>query len=213
MAVTKTGIAPPRGPEAVVAALVEATEALCRDRPPGSVTVRQIAQDAGVNHGLVHHYFNSKTALVAATMSAVEVHVLELVAEVDNPIDAVATFFDAVCDRPTYPWLLSWMLLEGLDPDEFDVDFPLIEHLTEQIGTGSGSRDARLRTMALLAFVSGWAANQDFIALAAAVTPTERKRSRSWGRRKAIDIAFRTETESAEPPVCSRPAQGSQINN
>jgi AcrR family transcriptional regulator len=213
MAVTSTAIAPPRGPEAVVAALIEATEALCGVRPPGSITVRQIAQTAGVNHGLVHHYFDSKTALVAATMAAVEVHVLELVAEVDDPLDSVGTFFDVVCDRPTYPRLLSWMLLEGVDPDEFDVDFALIEHLTEKIGSGTGSTDARLRTMALLAFVSGWAANQDFLALAAAITPTERKRSRAWGRGRAIDIAFGTITDRGDPPVSSRPAQRSKIND
>ncbi|NDE60146.1 MAG: TetR family transcriptional regulator, partial [Acidimicrobiia bacterium] len=37
---------------------------------PHGATVREIARRAGVNHGLVHHYFGSKEGLLRAAMIA-----------------------------------------------------------------------------------------------------------------------------------------------
>jgi AcrR family transcriptional regulator len=55
----------PVGREAVMDALVEATSALIVEQGV-TVSVRDIAQRAGVNHGLVHTYFGSKDALITA---------------------------------------------------------------------------------------------------------------------------------------------------
>ena len=49
-----------RGPAAVREALVGAAMALLPDRAPSSVSGRELAERAGVNYGLVHHYFGSK---------------------------------------------------------------------------------------------------------------------------------------------------------
>ncbi len=59
-ATQETGQAIPRGPDAVRNALIEATAKLCGERSPALVSVRDIAAEAGVNHGQVHHYFGSK---------------------------------------------------------------------------------------------------------------------------------------------------------
>lgn len=47
-------------------ALMDATIALLARKSPAALTVRDIAAEAGVNHGLVHHYFGSKGELVRA---------------------------------------------------------------------------------------------------------------------------------------------------
>lgn len=57
-----------RGPEAVKARLLDAVAALLADRAPTEVTAKEIAADAGVNHGQIHHYFGSKEALIAAAV-------------------------------------------------------------------------------------------------------------------------------------------------
>lgn len=54
----------PHGPEQVRAALLDAAAKLFAEKGPGAVSVRQIASAAGVNHGLVHHYFGSKQELL-----------------------------------------------------------------------------------------------------------------------------------------------------
>ena len=58
-----------RGPDAVRARLLTAATELLAQRTPFDVTVRQIAERAGVNHGQIHHYFGSKDGLVAATIA------------------------------------------------------------------------------------------------------------------------------------------------
>ncbi len=55
----------PTGRAAVVDALVDAAARLIVDQGT-HVSVRQIATEAGVNHGLVHLYFGSKRQLLAA---------------------------------------------------------------------------------------------------------------------------------------------------
>jgi AcrR family transcriptional regulator len=54
----------PHGPEEVRAALLDAATRLFAEEGPKAVSVRQIAAAAGVNHGLVHHYFGSKQELL-----------------------------------------------------------------------------------------------------------------------------------------------------
>ncbi|MCK6524159.1 TetR/AcrR family transcriptional regulator [Myxococcota bacterium] len=53
------------------ARLRAAAAELLRDRPPAEVSVREIAQRAGVNHGLVHRLYGSKDALVLAVLRQV----------------------------------------------------------------------------------------------------------------------------------------------
>jgi AcrR family transcriptional regulator len=55
----------PAGRDAVMDALVDATGQLILERGV-TMSVRDIARRAGVNHGLVHTYFGSKEALLAA---------------------------------------------------------------------------------------------------------------------------------------------------
>ncbi len=70
----------PVGRDAVMAALVEATSALILEQGV-TMSVREIAQRAGVNHGLVHTYFGSKDALVTAAFGHI---VARAAAELDE---------------------------------------------------------------------------------------------------------------------------------
>ena len=62
----------PRVPADETRARLRAAAAeLFRERPPGEVSVREIAQRAGVNHGLVHRLYGGKDALVLAVLRQV----------------------------------------------------------------------------------------------------------------------------------------------
>jgi AcrR family transcriptional regulator len=54
--------------EAAEAALLDAAERLLIDVGYSGVTTRRIAEEAGVNHGLVHYYFGSIENLLARTL-------------------------------------------------------------------------------------------------------------------------------------------------
>lgn len=58
-----------RSRENVEAALIAAAADLLGEVGPRSVSVRMIAERAGVNHGLVHHYFGGKAELLRAAMT------------------------------------------------------------------------------------------------------------------------------------------------
>ncbi|MEM7097745.1 MAG: TetR/AcrR family transcriptional regulator [Pseudomonadota bacterium] len=57
-----------RGKEAVKSALIAAACELLADVGPKNMSVRNVAQKAGVNHGQVHHYFGGKQGLVEEAM-------------------------------------------------------------------------------------------------------------------------------------------------
>ncbi len=49
-------------------ALLDAAERLLRDHGYAGITTRRLAQEAGVNHGLVHYYFGSNENLLVAAL-------------------------------------------------------------------------------------------------------------------------------------------------
>ncbi len=50
--------------------LVDAAKRLLPDRAPSAITGRDLAAEAGVNYGLVHHYFGGKDGVLAAGFAA-----------------------------------------------------------------------------------------------------------------------------------------------
>lgn len=68
MATAEASHPTPHGPEEVRKALLAAASRLFAEKGPGAVSVREIAREAGVNHGLVHHYFGSKQELLHAVV-------------------------------------------------------------------------------------------------------------------------------------------------
>lgn len=57
-----------RGRDTVIAALVDATAAMLAEEGPARISLRGIADRAGVNKGQIHHYFGSKQALIEAAV-------------------------------------------------------------------------------------------------------------------------------------------------
>ena len=178
------------GPDAVRSALFAATESLCNASPPGSVTIGQIAEAADVDPKSVDRYFPSKDELLAATMFRVEEQFLRLIKGIEDPAEAIGRFFDELNDRPTYPRLLNWMLLEGMDPTEQLEGFPFLERLVSMIGAATRPSEGQFRTQALIAFMAGWATTHDFTCRAAGLDEDELQQCTDWGREQAVLIAL-----------------------
>src|SRR6056297_2857157 len=53
----------PQGRDEVVDAVLDAADRLFAEQGPGNVSLRAIAQQAGVNYGLVHRHFGTKDDL------------------------------------------------------------------------------------------------------------------------------------------------------
>lgn len=60
---------PTRGPDAVRRALIDAATSLMAVRSPRRVSGRELADHAGVNYGLIHHYFGTKDNVFAEAVA------------------------------------------------------------------------------------------------------------------------------------------------
>lgn len=60
---------PVRGPDAVRKSLIDSAVQLMAMRSPRQISGRELAKHAGVNYGLIHHYFGSKDAVFAEAVS------------------------------------------------------------------------------------------------------------------------------------------------
>lgn len=136
---------PSRGPEAVREALIEAATELFANN--GDASVRAVAQRAGVNHGLVHHYFGGKSGLRAAVLRRL---FAELSTKLDVPPGGSAGEVSRAAIRATEQdprgiRLLARALLDGDVPHELQTSFPVVERLI------ASSKISRSDTRAVLA--------------------------------------------------------------
>ena len=122
-----------RGPVAARAALVEAATELFAAK--GNASLREVAQRAGVNHGLVHHYLGGKRGLRTAVLdhlaSAFDTK-LELDADADMRTVAYAAI-RAVDSDDRYVKILARTLLDDALPDQLQTRFPFVSRLTATV--------------------------------------------------------------------------------
>ena len=125
----------PRGPDAVKRALVDACERLCAKRLPSSVTVRAVATEAHVTTGLVHHYFESKDALLVATTRAIAADVTAAaIAAIDDTSDigaGVRAAWRIVEERPAFRSIILWWTVEGRDVTALMGEHPFLQLLAQ----------------------------------------------------------------------------------
>src|SRR6266508_1210677 len=115
----------PHGEPAVRAALISAATVLFAARGPSAVPVREIAERAGVNHGLVHQYFGSKSGLVTAVLDDLAE---ETAAEIARHGGTAAIYAEGGATA-LHGRILAHLLLEGADPAALKSGFPTVEAL------------------------------------------------------------------------------------
>ena len=126
----------PRGREQVASAILESAGKLIAERGPGGVALREIADDAGVNFGLLYHYFGTKDELLAEVYARAAENAAGQLRRVDHFDDALSmlmTFGDGTTAR-----LVAWAVLEGENPAELFGASPALSVLAELL-----QRDAR----------------------------------------------------------------------
>ena len=115
-------------------ALIDAAAKLFADRGPPESSVRDVAEAAGVNHGLVHRHFGSKDGLLRAVMQ----HLADEVAGAMGPVDpdeglraALAAGMRSTEAGDRHWRILSRLLLDGVDPGELQGGYPTLSRLLE----------------------------------------------------------------------------------
>jgi AcrR family transcriptional regulator len=143
----------PQGAEQVRGALLRAARKRFAAEGPGT-SLRDIAADAQVNVGLIHHYFGNKADLLGAVMT-------DLVERAQRGAEPFATFdaalelllADASRGNPgsnDYVRIVAWLLLSGEDPRDYQKEFSL-PGVAELAG-----RERRGQLLLMLTTIFGW---------------------------------------------------------
>ncbi|HEX7840284.1 MAG TPA: helix-turn-helix domain-containing protein [Kofleriaceae bacterium] len=184
-----------RTPEDARAHILDAADRVFRDHLPDSVGLREIAEAAGVSHGLVTHYFATYDGLVAAVIArrldaartAAFAHLAQMTFAADEA-PLLAVLVDLLEDR-TLVRLLVWSFLTGRGADIVGPDGQfgrLIDGMTARlaaVGTPIPRERLELAAMVALATVTGWAVLGDTL-------------DRAFGRTAPVDLAvLRTELQ------------------
>lgn len=141
--------ASPKGRRETQLALQRTVAELSQTRSPGSISVKEIAEAAGVTAGLVHYYYKSKNDLIGATLVMLANDLLETV-EFDDPRLIAETFLDRLVAEPSFVRIVSWMILNRPSSTSAMTRFPLAERLGE---TMDNDDDKGVRIAAALSIV------------------------------------------------------------
>jgi AcrR family transcriptional regulator len=144
----------------VVEAVLDAARTLIAEQGPG-VALRDIAEHAGVNFGLIYQYVGTKDQLVRevyarAARSAAER--LTEAAHLDEALALLMTFGDGTTAR-----LVGWAALEGNRPGEPYRDSPALDVLAGFVvadaaegGRVVSTEDARVFAALAMVIALGW---------------------------------------------------------
>jgi AcrR family transcriptional regulator len=163
-----------RGREQTTAAILEAAEELFAEQGFSAVTVRAIAERAGVSHALVHRYLGSKAEIYRAVLVSHEDHILQ--AAPDDPDlleNATVMFRQALADNRRYLRLIAHSALHGLPYERTSGRFAATERLVELAETAAASAssaeraekdlDPRIAVAGAVALLLGWAATESWV--------------------------------------------------
>jgi AcrR family transcriptional regulator len=169
-----------RGREATTAAILDAAEELFAARGFNAVTVRAIAERAGVSHALVHRYLGSKGEVFRAVLSRKQGIILA--AAPDNP-DLLATtsliMREGLTNHRRYVRLLADSALHGLPYEQTPGRFAAVDRLVELAERAVASAppsegisedlDPRFVIACVTALFLGWAATESWVLPAAGI--------------------------------------------
>jgi AcrR family transcriptional regulator len=142
---TAETVSPPRRSLKARAALIAAAARLLPSRAPSAISGRELAAEAGVNYGLIHHYFGGKESVLSAGLVVLR-------------DDFLLTYGDAAELRlltTPHPYLQALVRSMADYPDsittggEFPVGSALVEAVASRLGTGP-TAEAKARVISMV---------------------------------------------------------------
>ena len=179
----------PRGREEVMAAILDGATRLFAARGPAAVSVRDIAAEAGVNHGLVHRHFGSKQAVLQAVFERAAHEMAAVAAGMSDSQEGMQQLFAASVEHETYWRALARAILDGENPLALQREFPTIQtliarleedkkHLRQGEGASSPPFEARVVVGTLSALMLGWLVFEPYLLTATGFEQQDQKKMR-----------------------------------
>ncbi len=87
--------------------------------------MRAIAKEAGLSVGVAYRYFESRDALLGATMERIGERLAEVAASHDDPAEQMAALLEAMERNPAFARLATWLTMSGRTPTDVMASHPL----------------------------------------------------------------------------------------
>jgi AcrR family transcriptional regulator len=155
-------------------AILLAAAQLFSERSPSKVTLREIAERAGVNYGLIHHYFGTKDAIVSELIRRASEAGAASMAGTESIGDALRALVD-VNSPGTHTRMLAWALLSDRHAPARFTESPAVRHLAEmasrpRAGADVPCADPQVLAAVLASALMGWQLFRPFVVAAADLT-------------------------------------------
>jgi TetR/AcrR family transcriptional regulator, repressor for neighboring sulfatase len=183
--------------------ILDAAEELFARREPARVTVREIAERAGVTHPLVHVYFGTKADIVNAVIARGAPQRQRIMVEHPTLREAVPLLAEDVVTRRVHSRSVVRSIMDDTEYVSLEARLETARMLlglaNDAVAGGvtrapeAGAMDPRVVLAAFTALVFGWAALEDFLVEAFDLTDLDE------ARRQLGDIGL-TVAELSLPP-------------
>ncbi|WP_305092692.1 TetR family transcriptional regulator [Prescottella sp. R16] len=141
----------PSGPDEARAAILRAAAARLARHGSGAA-LRDIAEDAGVNLGLIHRYVGRKDDLIRAVLND-RTAVTAAASSAPDAAEAVRRIYESGADNETYVRIVAWLLLEDGSDELLPDTFPTLDAIRSRIDRDSPQE---LGLIAALVMLYGW---------------------------------------------------------
>ena len=183
--------------------ILDAAAHLFAEQGAAAVSVRDVAEMAGVSHALVHRYFGNKDDLVLAAFTKSSELVRERVAGAQTASVFVESVFALFLEQPLIPRMMIRNLLEGQrtgeeapHPDVIPRALELMEADKVAAAQPEDSEmfDAHLIVAAVAAMTLGWTAAEDRLVTRANMGDHDREEVRAELQRLIRRILLMADT-------------------
>lgn len=157
-----TPVKRPTGRDEISDAVLDAAERLFAAAGPMSVSLRAIAEEAGVNYGLVHRHFGTRDDLLERLLARYADRWAERLGPDTGYDEALDVLLGPTAETGAYLRLLAWRLLA--DPDK-GAEAHRRHATLDRLADLPGGDDPRA-TAAALALVFGWRLFHPFLTAA-----------------------------------------------
>jgi len=150
--------------EEVQERILAAATDLFGTRLPANVTVRDIADRAGVQHSLVHRHFKTKDRLLAEVVSRTIQDYADVVAQASDPTEGFVLGMNHIAENPAGFLALASARIGQTRLEQRRPSFPGAALHRQQLKAAGATRelDPAVVTVAALAMASGWALFEDW---------------------------------------------------
>jgi len=150
--------------------ILDVAEELFADRNPRDVTIREIAEKAGVTHPLVHQYVGTKDDLLDAVIQRVAIDRTSIVKQSESLNEAVQTLVQQVLHNRVHSKTLVRAAMDDIPHESAEARIPtgraLIElarvdaETTTDLMPAPNDIDPRVVLAAISALAYGWVASE-----------------------------------------------------